>query len=91
MVITEDGRSIGRGERAQYRLIHREVFQSTDSGDCIAIGRPQCQRFLEAAQYGLLLSVCRGMIDDHVIGIMAVARFDHLVGANQVHGIGGRP
>ena len=58
------------------------LLQSTGFGDRIAISLPERQAFLEAAQDGLLLGVCRGVIHHHGIGIMTVAGFNQLVRAN---------
>jgi hypothetical protein len=64
------------------------LLQSTSLGDRIAISLPECQAFLETAQCGLLLGVSRGVGHHHGVSIMTVAGFDHLVRANQIHGIG---
>ena len=68
--------------KAQLRL-----FYSTGFGDCIAVGLPEREAFLETAQHRPLLGLRRGVVDDHGIGIVAVAGFDQLVCANQIHGI----
>lgn len=63
------------------------LFYSTGFGDCIAVGLPKREAFLETAQHSLLLGLRRSVVNDHGIGIVAVAGFDQLVCANQVHGI----
>jgi len=64
-------------------------LHSTGFGNRIAVGQPERQAFFEAAQHGLLLGACCGVVHDHGIGIMTVAGFDHLVRTNQIQRIGG--
>lgn len=61
------------------------LFEAAGARHSIAVGGPQAQRLLQTFQNRLLLSACPGMVDDHVIGVMAMACLHHLVRADQVH------
>ena len=57
----------------------------TGLSDIISISKPEVQGFVHGSQHHLLLMcICR-MIDHHMIGILPMTIFYHLMGSTQVH------